>query len=98
MKKTLDETGLFFATEQRLPISRSSETDSDKQVTYRHRNRRNKKAMEKRPLDVQEDNQEIIKHKKSKQSKSEEQGAQEVLVEQGDESQQQQQETGNISH
>lgn len=53
--------------------------------------------MEKEPLDVQEDNQEIIKHKKSKQSKLEEQGAQEVFVEQGDESEQQQ-ETGNISH
>ena len=47
-------------------------------------------------MEAQEDDQEIIEHNENKQSQLEQQGAQEFLVEQGHESEQQQ-ETHHIS-
>ena len=49
-------------------------------------------------MEVQEDDQEIIEHNKNKQCHFKEQGAQEVLVEQGHESEQQQKEHTTLVH
>ena len=96
MKKIWDEIGVLPVTEQRLADQvrqiRTKKWFIDIEIIeIRRQWERNNSTVE-----AQEDDQEIIEHNENKQSQLEQQGAQEFLVEQGHESEQQQ-ETHHIS-
>ena len=90
MKKTWDEIGVFPVTEQRLAaqarqIRRNKWlTEIEVEEIRRKLKRKNSK------LEVWENFQEIAEHNENKQGQPEEWGAQDVLVEQGHENEQQQ--------
>ena len=83
MKKIWDGIGIFSITEQRL-------ADQARQIRTNKKKIRRKLEQKNGKVEVEENDQEIIRHNENKQGESEEQGAQEILVEQGHENEQQQ--------
>ena len=90
MKKIWDEIGVFPATEQRLADQarqiRTNKCLADIEIEEIRRKLEQKNSK----VEVQENFQEIIEHNKNKHGQAEERGAQEILVEQGHENEQQQ--------
>ena len=90
MKKIWDEIGVFPATEQRLADQarqiRTNKCLADIEIEEIRRKLEQKNSK----VEVQENFQEIIEHNKNKHGQAEERGAQEILVEQGQENEQQQ--------
>ena len=90
MKKIWDEIGVFPATEQRLADQarqiRTNKCLADIEIEEIRRKLEQKNSK----VEVQENLQEIIEHNKNKHGQAEERGAQEILVEQGHENEQQQ--------
>ena len=83
IKKIWDEIGVFSITEQRL-------ADQARQIRKNKKKIRRKLEQKNGKVKVEENDQEIIRHNENKQGESEEQGAQEILVQQGHENEQQQ--------
>ena len=85
MKKIWDEIGVFPVTEQRLADQarqlRTNQWLTDIEIEEIRRKLEQKTSK----IKVQENEQEIIEHNKNEQDQSEEQGAQEILVEKGHE-------------
>ena len=85
MKKIWDEIGVFPVTEQRLADQarqlRTNQWLTDIEIEEIRRKLEQKTSK----IKVQENEQEIIEHNENEQDQSEEQGAQEILVEKGHE-------------
>ena len=85
MKKIWDEIGVFPVTEQRLADQarqlRTNQWLTDIEIEEIRRKLEQKTSK----IKVQENEQEIIGHNENEQGQSEEQGAQEILVEKGHE-------------
>ena len=90
MKEIWDEIGVFPVTEQRLADQarqlRTNQWLTDIEIEEIRRKLEQKTSK----IKVQENEQEIIEHNENEQGQSEEQGAQEILVEKGHENIQQQ--------
>ena len=85
MKKIWDEIGVFPVTEQRLADQarqlRTNQWLTDIEIEEIRRKLEQKTSK----IKVQENEQEIIEYNENEQGQSEEQGAQEILVEKGHE-------------
>ena len=85
MKEIWDEIGVFPVTEQRLADQarqlRTNQWLTDIEIEEIRRKLEQKTSK----IKVQENEQEIIEHNEIEQGQSEEQGAQEILVEKGHE-------------
>ena len=90
MKKIWDKIGVFPVTKQRL-ADQARQIRTNKRLTgIAIEEIRRKLVRKNTKMEVQENDQEIIEHNENKQSHSEEQVAQNILVEQGHENEQQQ--------
>ena len=90
MKKIWDKIGVFPVTKQRL-ADQARQIRTNKQLTgIAIEEIRRKLVRKNTKMEVQENDQEIIEHNENKQSHSEEQVVQNILVEQGHENEQQQ--------
>ena len=85
MKKIWDEIGVFPVTEQRL-VDQARQLRTNQWLTdIEIEEIRRKLEQKTSKIKVQENEQEIIEHNENEQDQSEEQGAQEILVEKGHE-------------
>ena len=85
MKKIWDEIGAFPVTEQRL-VDQARQLRTNQWLTdIEIEEIRRKLEQKTSKIKVQENEQEIIGHNENEQGQSEEQGAQEILVEKGHE-------------
>ena len=90
MKKIWDKIGVFPVTKQRL-ADQARQIRTNKRLTgIAIEEIRRKLVRKNTKMEVQENDQEIIEHNENKQSHSEEQVVQKILVEQGHENEQQQ--------
>ena len=90
MKKIWNQIGVFLVTEQRL-ADQARQIQTNKWLTDKEiKEIRRKLERKNSKVEVQENVQEIIEDNENKQGQVEEQGAQEILVEQGHENEQQQ--------
>ena len=90
MKKIWNQIGVFLVTEQRL-ADQARQIQTNKWLTDKEiKEIRRKLERKNSKVEVQENVQEIIERNENKQGQPEERGAQGILVEQGDENEQQQ--------
>ena len=85
MKKIWDKIGVFPVTKQRL-ADQARQIQTNKRLTdIAIEETRRKLVRKNTKMEVQENDQEIIEHNENKQSHSEEQVVQKILVEKGHE-------------